>query len=219
MGQTSPESFARQRLSIWPSRVEDAVAALSDLDLKAWTDGAGEFPVDGVPAVIALAVARGGGSASVSAGSRVDEFKIAVEHKRTAAGTLWVAPYVKALKAELGDALVVLDAKNAAAVTAALQGAGVKFMSMNIDEIAAAHSLFIEYTNAGFTVHRDQPEVTASLQFATTRNLTRGGGQTWDASDPSKPITQAQSVTWALWGVLKSEATPMKQRPIVRGYA
>jgi hypothetical protein len=216
---TDREELLHERFAVWPNRPEDVAVALSDLDLQAWIGAAGSFPVKAAPAVIALAVSRGGSSASVAAGNRIDSTRIAVEHKKTAAGTLWVAPYVKALKAELGDALVVLDPKNAAAVTAALQGAGVKFMSMNIDEIAAAHSLFVEYTNAGNTVHRDQPEVTASLQFATTRNLTRGGGQTWEQSEPSKPITQAQAVTWVLWGVLKSEATPKRERPIVKGYA
>lgn len=219
MGQTSPDSFARQRLSIWPNRPEAVVESLSDIDLQAWIDGAGDFPVVDAPAVIALAVGRGGGSATVSIAARVDDVRISVEHKKTARGTLWVPDYVRELKAELGDALVVLDAKNAAAVVASLQGKKVKFLSMDLDEIAAAHALFIEYVNAGNVVHRDQPEVTASLQFASTRNLTRGGGMTWDSSDPSKPITQAQSVTWALWGVLKSESTPARERPIVRGYA
>lgn len=219
MGRTSPESFARQRLSIWPDRAAEAVESLSDLDLEAWIGAVGAYPVSQGPAIIALAVARGGGSATVSAARRIDATHVAVEHKKTTGGTIWVAEYVKNLKAELGDALVVLDPKNATAVVAALQGAGVKFLSMNIDEIAAAHALFIELANAGMVVHRDQPEVTASLQHAKTRNLTRSGGMTWEASDPTKPITHAQSATWAVWGVLKSEATPQKQRPLVRGYA
>lgn len=218
---TDREELLLERFAVWPNRADEVAESLSDLDLQSWIDAAGAFPVEGdAPgAVIALAVSRGGGSATVAAGRRVSPERIAVEHKKTAAGTLWVATYVKKLKADLGNALVVLDAKNAAAVTASLGGVGVKFMSMNVDELAAAHSLFVEYTNAGHTVHRDQPEVTASLQFATTRVMTRGGGQTWDHSDPAKPITQAQAVTWCLWGVLKREATPEKKRPVVRGYA
>jgi len=215
------DELLRERFAVWPNRPEAVTESLSGLDLQAWIDSAGSHPVagDAPGAVIALAVSRGGGSATVAAARRLDAGHVAVEHKKTAAGTLWVAGYVKALKAELGDALVVLDAKNATAVVASLQGAGVKFLSMNIDEVAAAHALFIEHTNAGGVVHRDQPEVTASLQFAGVRALTRGGGQTWEPSDPKKPITQAQAVTWALWGVLKSEATPKRERPIVKGYA
>lgn len=219
MGQTSPESFARQRVSIWPNRPAAAVESLSDLDLARWVTSAGAHPVSEGPAVIAVAVARGGSSATVSVARRQNVDDVAVEHKKTAAGTMWVAAYVKDLKATLGDALVVLDPKNATSIVAALQGAGVKFLAMNIDEIAAAHSLFVEMVNAGKVPHRDQPEVTASLQFATTRSMTRGGGQTWEQSDPSKPITHAQSITWALWGVLKSESTPIKKPASVRGYA
>ncbi|WP_067198911.1 hypothetical protein [Microbacterium sp. XT11] len=215
------DELLRERFAVWPNRPEVVAESLSDLDLQAWIDHAGPFPVagDAPGAVIALAVSRGGGSATVAAARRVDADRIAVEHKKTGAGTLWVAGYVKALKAELGNALVVLDPKNAVAVINALQGAGVKYLAMNLDEIAAAHALFIEHTNSGGVVHRDQPEVTASLQFAGTRTLTRGGGQTWEPSDAKKPITQAQAVTWALWGVLKSEATPKRERPIVKGYA
>lgn len=215
------DELLRERFAVWPNRPEAVAQSLSDLDLAAWIDQAGPYPVEGAEsgAVIALAVSRGGGSASVAAGRRLNGGHIAVEHKKTAAGTLWVAAYVRKLKDELGNALVVLDPKNATAVTAALQGAGVKFMSMNLDEIAAAHALFIEHTNAGGIVHRDQPEVTASLQYAGVRALTRGGGQTWDMSEAKKPITQAQAVTWSVWGVLKRESSPEKKRPIVRGYA
>ncbi|UTT53800.1 hypothetical protein [Microbacterium maritypicum] len=158
------DELLAERFAVWPSRPDAVVESLSDLDLQAWIDAAGPHPVDGTApgAVIAIAVSRGGGSATIAAGRRVDSEHIAVEHKKTGAGTLWVAAYVKKLKAELGDALVVLDAKNATAIVASLQGVGVKFMSMNLDEIAAAHALFIEHTNAGAIVHRDQPEVTAS---------------------------------------------------------
>lgn len=215
------DELLAERFAVWPNRPDAVTASLSDLDLQAWIDAAGAHPVVGTApgAVIALAVSRGGGSATVAAGRRVDSDHIAVEHKKTGAGTLWVAAYVKKLKAELGDALVVLDAKNATAIVASLQGVSVKFMSMNLDEIAAAHALFIEHANAGAIVHRDQAEVTASLQFAGVRALTRSGGQTWEASEAKKPITQAQAVTWAVWGVLKRESTPEKKRPVVRGYA
>ena len=215
------DELLAERFAVWPSRPAEVVESLSELDLQAWIDAAGVHPVEGAApgAVIAIAVSKGGGSATVAAARRVDAEHIAVEHKKTAAGTLWVAAYVKQLKALLGDALVVLDPKNAVAVVASLQGAGVKYLPMNLDEIAGAHGLFIEHTNAGAIVHRDQPEVTASLQFAGVRNLGRGGGQTWEPSEAKKPITQAQAVTWAVWGVLKRESSPEKKRPIVRGYA
>lgn len=214
------DELLAERFAVWPNRPEAVAESLSEFDLKKWVDVAGTFPVDGdAPgAVIAIALSQGGGSATVAAARRVDLDKIAVEHKKTAAGTLWVAAYVKKLKADLGDALVVLDSKNATAVVAALTGAGVKFLAMNVHEVTAGHQLFIEYSNAGMVVHRDQPEVTASLQFAAVRT-TRAGGQTWEPSDAKKPITQAQAVTWAVWGVLKRESSPEKKRPVVRGYA
>jgi len=213
MGQTSPEAFARQRLSIWPARKKVAAAKLSELDLEVWKRHAREDAgVTGDGVVLSLALGRGGGYGTIGKAVRVDSDNIAVEHAHTEAGTRWIAPMLKKLKAEHGNALVVLDAKNAAAVISSLDRAGVKYLAMNLDEIAAAHTLFIEHVNAGLVPHRPQEEVTKSLQLATTRNIGRAG-VTWEQSDPAKPVTQAQAVTWAMWGVLKSEATPKKETP------
>jgi hypothetical protein len=209
------DDLMRERFSVWPSRPADEKPKLSELDIQAWARGAGDHPVV-KSGVIAVALGRGGGYATVAAAQRTGE-KIAVEHKKTALQTRWVAEYVRDLKKELGDALIVLDAKNAAPIIAALDQLRVKYLSMNLDEIAAAHSLFIEYVNDGQVVHRDQPEVTKSLETATTRAIGRAG-LTWEPSDPKKPISHAQAVTWAVWGVLKSESSPRKPA-IVRGYA
>lgn len=208
-----PEGFKRERLSIWPNRRPAQSVKLSELDLEVWKRHADEdAAVAGDGVVLTLALGRGGGYGTIGAAVRVDSESIAVEHLHTETGTRWVAPKLKELKAKHGNALVVLDSKNAAAVIGSLDAAKVKYLAMNLDEIAAAHTLFIEHVNAGLVPHRPQEEVTKSLQFATTRNIGRAG-VTWEQSDPSKPITQAQAVTWAHWGVLKSEASPKKKTP------
>ena len=213
MGQTSPEAFARQRCSIWPSRREAVAEKLSQFDLEVWGRHAREdAAVAGDGVVLSLALGRGGGYGTIGAAVRVDSDTFAVEHLHTAEGTRWIAPKLKELKKQHGNALVVLDAKNAAAVLGALDAAKIKYLAMNLDEIAAAHTLFLEHSNAGLVVHRPQDEVTKSLTFATTRNIGRAG-MTWEQSDPQKPVSMAQAVTWAFWGVLKSEATPKKRTP------
>lgn len=214
---TDPEGFKRERLSVWPNRRPEQEQRLSDLDIDRWRLNLTPDGKLGDGAVIAIALGRGGGFATVSAASRVGVDEVFVEHKRTERQTLWVAGFVKTLKAELGNALVVLDEKNAAPILNALKAAGVKWLPMNMNEVAAAHAMFVEYSNAGLVLHRGQEEVTKSLQFASTRPL--AGGFTWEPSDPTKPITQAQSVTWAAWGVTKSEANPLKKPAVVRGYA
>lgn len=211
MGQTNPEAFSRQRLSIWPSRKAVEAEKLSDLDLDAWKHQADEDAgVTGDGVVLSLALGRGGGYGTIGAAVRTDSESIAVEHLHTDSGTMWVAPMLKKLKAEHGNALVVLDSKNAAAVISSLEREGVKYLALNLDEIAAAHALFIEHVNAGMVPHRPQAEVTRSLELATTRNIGRAG-MTWEQSDPTKPVTMAQAVTWAHYGVLKSEASPKKR--------
>jgi hypothetical protein len=213
MGQTNPDAFARQRCSIWPSRRPEVEAELSELDLEVWKrHGDKNAAVAGDGVVLSLALGRGGGYGTIGAAVRVDSDQIAVEHIWTESGTRWIAPKLKELKAKFGNALVVLDSKNAAAVIGALDAAGIKYLAMNLDEIAAAHTLFIEHVNAGLVPHRPQDEVTDSLRLATTRNIGRAG-VTWEQSDPTKPVSMAQAVTWAHWGVLKSEATPQKRTP------
>lgn len=218
MGQTNPEAFARQRLSIWPNRRPAELERLSDLDLQRWRDNLEPDAKLGEVSVIALAVGRGGGFATVSAASRFDDDTIFVEHKKTDRYTIWVAQYLKDLKAELGDALIVLDPKNAATILVDLERLGIKYLPMNMDEIAAAHSLFISGSNNALVVHRGQDEVTKSLEKASTRPIGRAGF-TWEASDQKVPVTHAQSVTWAAWGLKKLEARPPKKKTTVRGYA
>lgn len=212
LSRLDPDSFKRLRLSIWPKRREEEVEKLSEFDLDVWKRHAGDYPVEGDGGVIAIAVGRGGGYATISKAIRFDDDHIAVEHHKTDRKVRWVAKEVKALKQELGNALVVVDAKNAAMILTDLDREGVKYLSMNLDEIAAAHSIFIEWSNDGLILHRDQAEVTKSFEFATTRAIGRAGF-TWEPSDASKPITHAQSITWAVWGVLKSESKPKRDVP------
>jgi hypothetical protein len=211
---TDRDELLRERFSVWPNRRPAEAAKLSELSIATWKTSAREdAAVVGKPdVVIALALGRGGSHGTIGMARRVDDDHIAVEHVHTDRGTRWIAAYIKKLKADHGNALLVLDAKNAAAVLSSLERAGIKHLSMNLDEIAAAHSLFIEHVNAGLVPHRDQPEVTRSLELATTRGISRAG-VTWEQSDPTKPVSHAQAVTWALWGVLKSEATPKKELP------
>ena len=218
LSRMTRDSFLRERLSVWPNRRPQAVAKLSELDMDRWklNSTAGVSLGDGT--VIAIAVARNGGFATVAAASPFDDESVFVEHQKTDRQTRWVAEYVRDLKKDHGNALVVLDPKNAAAILTSLDHEGVKYLPMSMTEIAGAHSMFVEYSNAGLVVHRGQDEVTASLQNATTRPLGQAG-VTWEPSDPTKPITQAQAVTWAMWGVKKTQASPPKKPASVRGYA
>lgn len=212
---TSPdkEGFARERLSIWPARPEAEVAKLSDLDLTKWKEQAdATASVAGEGVVLALALGRTGAYGTIGKARRVDDTHIAVEHHRTDSGTRWIAEELRQVKADNGNALVVLDPKNAAVVMSSLEKAGIKFLAMNLDEIAAAQATFVEYSNAGLIPHRPQDEATRSFEFATTRPIGRAG-VTWEQSDPAKPVSIAQALTWAHWGVLKSEASPKRELP------
>jgi len=216
--QVDPEGFKRERLSIWPNRRPQEAVKLSELDLEQWNNNKVDGARLGDAPVIAIALGRSGGFATVAAASQFDDDVLVVEHKKTERQTRWVAAYVKELQEEIGAALIVLDPKNAAVIINDLDNLDVKYLPMNMNEIAAAHSMFIEYSNDALIAHRGQEEVAKSLQFATTRKLGQAG-VTWEASDPVKPISHAQAVTWACWGVKKNQANPPKKPAQVRGYA
>ncbi|GAA1736900.1 hypothetical protein [Microcella frigidaquae] len=215
---TDRGELLRERFSVWPNRPEVEEVALSALDLKAWDDHKVENREHGKGAAIALALGGGGQFASIGIASQTEDGRVYVEHRHTAAGTLWLADFVAVLKKQMPDALVVLDPKNAAMVLTALGRRNVRYMAMSLDELAAAHSQFIEHVNAGRVEHRGQAEVRKSLQYATTRVIGKAGS-TWEASDPRYPIAQAQVVTWALWGVFKLAANPPRDPAKVKGYA
>lgn len=216
---TDRDELLQERFAVWPNRrpAEEA-DPLSEFDVEAWRRHQDPGLTHGTPVVLALACGRGGGHATIAAASRLGDDRIYAEHLRTTGGTAWVAAALKELKAEHGDALIVLDAKNASSVITDLERLRIKFLSMNLDELAAAHAQIIQAANSGAVVGRGQNEVAKSFEFATTRALGRSGF-TWEASDLKKPISQAQAVTWAVWGLRKFEALPPKEDAIVRGYA
>lgn len=218
LAKVNPDAFRRERLSIWPNRRPQEAVQLSELDIEQWKRNIVPGAVLGDAPVIAIALGKGGGYATVAVGSFLDDDQIFVEHKKTERQTRWVAKYVRELRDELGAVLVVLDPKNASVILTDLDSEGVKYLSLALSEIGGAHALFLEYSNEGLAVHRGQAEVTKSLEFATTRSLS-SSGQTWEPSDPTKPISQAQAVTWALWGVKKAQSAPPKKPAVVRGYA
>jgi hypothetical protein len=209
---TDVASLARERFSIWPTAAEQVDEPLNEIDLKQYDANVVDAGTLGVGAVIAVALGKGGQFTTVAAAARQDDDTIFFEHKKTERGTLWAAAYLKELKAELGNALLVIDAKNAAALITDLDREGIKHLSMSLDEIAGAYNTFVELSNDGLSTHRAQAEVRRSIEYATTRAIGRAG-VTWDASDPTKPIAHTQAVTWAVWGVKKQEANPRRDVP------
>ena len=203
----SPDAFARQYLSIWPNRAEDAVESVNDLDMQRWADGLVSERVSvGRPLVLAVALGRGGGYSSIAAAQRSAEGEILLEHLDTRAQSLWVPAALAERKRELGATSIVLDARNAEPILTDLSVAGVRYLGMSMSEVAAAFDLMIEHVNAGDVVHPDQPEVAIALQNAVPRVMSKTGNlRTWDQGDPSEPVTVVQAMTWALWGLKKLE--------------
>ena len=212
-------SLAIERFSVWPDPAPEEETIYNDINLDTWGRHATERAriTDEEAEVITVALGRGGGYATISYARRFDDDQIAVQHKITGPQTIWVAAELARIKELNPGATIILDPKNAGPIITHIQTAGLAFLGMNLSEIAAAHGYFIEAVNAGGVIHPNQPEVTESIKFAMPRAIGMTG-YTWEPSDPMKPISHAQTVTWAVWGVTKREANPPKEPAVLRGY-
>ena len=209
------ETFARERLSIWPDRAEitEEDKQANDLDLEKWSEGV--IPARlGSRVVLAVVLGPGGGYSTIAGGQRLDDDRIFVEHLDTRVQTRWVADRIVELQKKHAALLVVLDEKNAAPIIPSLQKARVKFMSMSMNEIGAAYNLFIEHVNDGVVAHPDQAEVVIAIQNAVPRVMSKVADlKTWTQGDPLEPVTSLQAMTLALWGVQKAETRSSSPPP------
>lgn len=219
LGRLTEDSFRRLRLSIWPNDRPEVEQSVNDIDMAAWNRAENPKRMrhqHGDLLVLGLAVADNGGYASIVGASRVDDGRIFVEHLHTAGQTRWVPKKLAELRDELGAVSVVLDEKKCAAILPDLKRERVKFLAMRPGEIAGAYSLIVEYVNDGMVEHRGQEELTDSLRLARPRNVGQYG-KTWEQSDETEPVTLAQAMTLAHWGVKNYEANPPRSG-VVRGY-
>lgn len=209
--------FARERLSIWPNRPEDTAVSVNDLDLEAWaTQVVPSRPVERSSVVLAPVVADGGGYGSIAAAWRLADGRIYAEHLDTRTQTAWMPARLAELRTELAAVSIVMDEKKNAAILAEMGKRGLSYLRMNATEVAAAYAIAVESINDSRIAHRDQNELTLALQYAQPRKV-GSYGSTWTQSTPAEPVSQAQAITNAIWGVNNLEANPVK-RGRVRGY-
>lgn len=202
--------FGRERLSIWPARpeVDENAEKNSDVDLEKWNEGIIQARL-GAGIVLAVAIGRGGGYSTIAGGQRLDDGRVLLEHLDTRVQTLWVVDALAELQVKHRATLIVLDEKNSGPIIPDLQRKGIRFMAMNMSEVATAFDMFIEHNNAGLLAHPGQAEVGISLENAVPRVMSKAQNlKTWDQGDPTEPVTQIQAITLALWGVKKFESRP-----------
>ena len=211
------EDFGMERLSIWPARRPEAEIVLHDMDMSIWTDNSVGESSTVLPSGGALTVnlGRSGGFATISYAVRLSDGRIGVRVLHTASQTLWVPSKLLEFKNKYEPSIIALDAKNCAPVLTDIDALQIPYMSLNASEIAGAFGLFIESWNSGQVAHYLQSDLHDSFKNAGTRPLV--GGTTWEQVDPTEPITQAQSVTFAFWAVKKFESAPPKVEAVITG--
>lgn len=197
----NPEGFAKERLSIWPSRRAEEEARYNDLDLTLW-DGFG-MPADAKPSTelpwaIVPVIGLGGGYASVCAAARLPDERIAVVHLKSDEFRTWVAQYLKEASVNFPKSKLFVDGKNTSAIERDFFELGIDPVKYSSTQIADAFEDFHVLYQQEKITHYNQPELLQSFQFAQPRKV-GNMGYTWEGTNPNISPTQAQAATLAVY--------------------
>lgn len=203
--------FLAQRLSIWPNRRPVAEQTQNSLDLKTWTTKGTDRRLQPGGVVLAVALGRGGTYSSIGGAQRLDDRTFLVQHLDTRPGTLWVAERLAELKREFSATAIVADGLSIVPILSDLETSRLTVKTMTTNEVGAATELFVESVNAGIVQHPRQEELALSLEWAVPRSMGRSKLTTWEQGNATEPVTQALTVTHALWGVKWLESQRSRQ--------
>lgn len=197
----NPDGFAKERLSIWPSRRAEEEARYNDLDLALW-DGFG-MPADAKPSrelpwAIVPVIGLGGGYASVCAAARLPDERIAVVHLKSDEFRTWVAQYLKEASVNFSKSKLFVDGKNTSAIERDFFELGIEPVKYSSTQIADAFEDFHVLYQQEKITHYNQPELLQSFQFAQPRKV-GNMGYTWEGTNPNISPTQAQAATLAVY--------------------
>lgn len=203
-----PETFARERLGVWPPAPRDLDGreissekweSLADAESKAGDDKV--FVVDVSPqrdSSIGLFSPRGDGRGHIEL---IDQRP----------GTKWVAARLAELKAKHRPFAFGLDGfGSAASLLPDLKKVGIEppedrdaprrgdLFVLGTADVASAFDAFMDAVDAGTPVHIDQVEMNVAVDGAKTRNI-GDGRKAWARRTASANISPLVAVTNALW--------------------
>lgn len=187
------ESFARERLSVWPR-----YSASSVIDLNIWkrrADPAGKLAG---PPVFSLETSQDRAMTAIGvAGRRADRF-IQVELVKYGRGSAWVLDEALRLTQAWSAPVVIDGTSPAASHIPALREAGIEVIETNASAMARACGSFYDAVTEGQLFHLNDPELDKPLTTAGKRPL--AGGWAWNRK--SGDISPIVAVTLAAYGVL-----------------
>jgi len=193
----SAETFARERLGMWPRTIASSFIAPEVWDALIETEAAMADPV-----VFAVDVSPGDRPrASIGVAGRLATGRPSVEVVDNDAGTHWVVQRLVDLVERHDPAAVIIDGGSpAAALIPSIERAGIEVTKVGGREMAAACGLlYADATQDGLS-HRGDPRLSNALKAARRRTV-GDAGWAWNRKSSGDDITPLVSVTLARFGL------------------
>lgn len=194
----SPESFAKERLSVWPT----VAAGSGVIDMAAWAAREAPPVETASPTVLAIETTPDRSSTVfVLIGMGADETpRVGVQTIEP--GTEWVPGRVAEVAEAFGCDAVVMDGKGAASslipdVTAALEPLGLELTTTTAADVGAACGQMFDAIRDGTLTHDGNAQLTAAVSGAKTRPL-GDGLWAWDRKT-GPAIAPLVAATLGLW--------------------
>jgi hypothetical protein len=194
----SDESFARERLSIWPTD-----ARRSDIDQARWAQL--EHQEDERPAPIALTVAVSEDHewSHVCLAGRRQDGNVQVLVVQSARGTGWVPGRMAELVATYKPVRVMVNGAAAeGSLLTALDKAGVAVELATAREVAQASGAFADAITHGTVRHLSQGQLNLAVRVAGKKP--QGEAWVWRSNEADIDIAPLRGVTLALHALVKT---------------
>jgi phage terminase large subunit-like protein len=201
--QMSDETFARERLGMWP-KVEIGRAG-GAIDMELWAEAGDSESRAEDPVALAVDVTPRGVASIGMAGRRTDglgHIELLVRRE----GTGWVVAELVRMRAAMTVCVIVVDSRGpAASLLPAMREAGLTVVTTTAGEYAQACGALLNDIREGQLRHRADAALTAAAENAKTRAV--GDAWAWDRRDPAVDITPLVAVTLARFGYAVHAAT------------
>lgn len=208
----SDENFLREAYGIW----DEVLTSKKAIQFASWSVLKSVKPKQGRVA-FGVKFTPDGSTVALGGGVRPDDGPIHVEafrQENLGEGLGWLVDFL--VKRADETAMIVVDGKaGAGALAQALRDEGVTRRGLivmpNLDQVGAAHSMFLEAIKSGSLSHLGQDGLDEQVKDAVRRQITKAGAFGWDP-DKGDSVALLDAVTYAFWGAKTARANPGASR-------
>lgn len=193
-------AFERSILNVWPRPSEGRVTVI---DAALWAARAVPAARPGAPVAFALDVAPDRAGSSIAVAGRAHSGAVTVvEVIDRRAGTGWLLPALRELRADFPGAPIAADSLVAASVIADARRSGFDIIDVGASDLARACGAFVDLLDDGRLIHRGQTMLDDALAGAGRRNL--ADAWAWSRNRSAVDVSPLVAVTLAAWALLST---------------